>query len=327
VIWNVGGALTLGAGTDFSGVALVEGAITGATSWVTCGNLYATAAVSIGSLNEAALDCSVSAQQSAGLTVSMDNIALFDGSAINTDTPLACPYFGSEILDYFQVPAATWQVNDSDGIAKILHSSTGETLEMAGYDDSYSVYLDYRGLDSTYPMGASNTNVNVFKICWNTLTANKAAADKLAAEKAEAVRVAAEKAKKLAAEKAEAEKLAAEKAEADRVAAEKAKKLAAEKAEADRLAAEPQCEYFGPKEVKWMTTRTPVTTEIWIDGNSIGHVLSDGSYMRVWFQWFWGTPIVNFTAVNVYGRGNEYAKSNISFKVYEDCRKLLLDAL
>jgi hypothetical protein len=38
VIWNVGGALTLGAGTDFSGVALVKGAVTAATSWVTCGN-------------------------------------------------------------------------------------------------------------------------------------------------------------------------------------------------------------------------------------------------------------------------------------------------
>jgi hypothetical protein len=97
VIWNVGGALTLGAGTDFSGVALVEGAVPAATSWVTCGNLYATAAVSIGSLNDNALGCPVSAQQSAGLTVSMDNIALLDGSAINSHQPAeavaSCPYW------------------------------------------------------------------------------------------------------------------------------------------------------------------------------------------------------------------------------------------
>jgi hypothetical protein len=99
VIWNVGGALTLGAGTDFSGVALVEGAITAATSWVTCGNLYATAAISIGSLNEAALDCSVSAQQSAGLTVNEQNEVLLNGNAIDSDTP-KCDYFGAKEIEW-----------------------------------------------------------------------------------------------------------------------------------------------------------------------------------------------------------------------------------
>jgi len=100
VIWNVGGALTLGAGTDFSGVALVEGAVTAATSWVTCGNLYATAAVSIGSLNAAALDCSVSAQQSAGLTLNEQNEVLLDGNAINSDQPAvaSCPYWTADEL-------------------------------------------------------------------------------------------------------------------------------------------------------------------------------------------------------------------------------------
>jgi hypothetical protein len=114
VIWNVGGALTLGAGTDFSGVALVEGAVTAATSWVTCGNLYATAAVYIGSLNEAALDCSVSAQQSAGLTVSMDNIALLDGSAINSDAP-ACPFWSSAEVDYITSNSYLTRNNQWDG--------------------------------------------------------------------------------------------------------------------------------------------------------------------------------------------------------------------
>jgi hypothetical protein len=40
VIWNLGGALSLGAGTSFVGVAFVTGAVTGATSDVSCGNLF-----------------------------------------------------------------------------------------------------------------------------------------------------------------------------------------------------------------------------------------------------------------------------------------------
>jgi hypothetical protein len=128
VIWNVGGALTLGAGTDFSGVALVEGAITAATSWVTCGNLYATAAVSIGSLNEAALDCSVSAQQSAGLTVSMDNIALLDGSAINSDAP-ACGYFGAKEMEW--ITTTTLGTEDKWGY------SLGNSLSVGQYKWDY----------------------------------------------------------------------------------------------------------------------------------------------------------------------------------------------
>jgi len=87
VIWNIGGALTLGAGTDFSGVAFVGGAVSGVTSWVTCGNLYATAAVSIGSLNgapgAASTHCPLSAKALGKVTVTVDNDALLDGVAIN----------------------------------------------------------------------------------------------------------------------------------------------------------------------------------------------------------------------------------------------------
>lgn len=52
VIWNIGGALSLGAGTSFMGAAFVTGAVTGATSDVTCGNLFtnATAAIGIGTI-------------------------------------------------------------------------------------------------------------------------------------------------------------------------------------------------------------------------------------------------------------------------------------
>jgi hypothetical protein len=51
VIWNLGGALTLGAGTSFLGSAFVDGAVTsGAGSEVSCGNFYSTAAVSVGTI-------------------------------------------------------------------------------------------------------------------------------------------------------------------------------------------------------------------------------------------------------------------------------------
>jgi hypothetical protein len=50
IIWNVGAALNLGAGTSFRGTAFVHGAVNAATSSVSCGHLYATGAISIGSI-------------------------------------------------------------------------------------------------------------------------------------------------------------------------------------------------------------------------------------------------------------------------------------
>ena len=50
VIWNLNGALTLGVGSKFMGTAFVKGAVAGATSNVTCGNLFTTAAIGIGSI-------------------------------------------------------------------------------------------------------------------------------------------------------------------------------------------------------------------------------------------------------------------------------------
>jgi choice-of-anchor C domain-containing protein len=50
IIWNVGAALNLGAGTSFRGTAFVGGAVNAATSSVSCGHLYATGAISIGSI-------------------------------------------------------------------------------------------------------------------------------------------------------------------------------------------------------------------------------------------------------------------------------------
>jgi hypothetical protein len=50
IIWNVGAAFTMGAGTSFRGTAFVGGAVNAATSSVNCGHLYATGAISIGSI-------------------------------------------------------------------------------------------------------------------------------------------------------------------------------------------------------------------------------------------------------------------------------------
>jgi len=50
VIWNLGGALSLGAGTSFMGTAFISGAVAGATSEVSCGNLFTTTAIGIGSM-------------------------------------------------------------------------------------------------------------------------------------------------------------------------------------------------------------------------------------------------------------------------------------
>ncbi|MFT5652478.1 MAG: hypothetical protein ACI8W9_000409 [Psychromonas sp.] len=51
VIWNTGGAVTLGAQTSFIGTAFATAAITGgAGSKVSCGNLFSLAAVGIGSI-------------------------------------------------------------------------------------------------------------------------------------------------------------------------------------------------------------------------------------------------------------------------------------
>jgi hypothetical protein len=47
VTWILGGSLNLGAGSRFSGETYVKGAVNGATSDVTCGNLYAIGAVSL----------------------------------------------------------------------------------------------------------------------------------------------------------------------------------------------------------------------------------------------------------------------------------------
>ncbi|MBA6326554.1 hypothetical protein H4J46_01055 [Colwellia sp. MB02u-6] len=52
VTWILGGALTLGAGSTFNGKAYINGAVSGATSDVECGNLYATGAIGIRTIGD-----------------------------------------------------------------------------------------------------------------------------------------------------------------------------------------------------------------------------------------------------------------------------------
>jgi hypothetical protein len=56
VIWNIGGTLNLGAHTQFFGTAYISGSVSGATSTVSCGNLYAKGALAIGSMGQGFVD-------------------------------------------------------------------------------------------------------------------------------------------------------------------------------------------------------------------------------------------------------------------------------
>jgi hypothetical protein len=88
VIWNIGGALTLGAGSTFLGTAFVEGAVSGATASVSCGNLYATGAISIGSIGSIAGDnCKVSADQLTDFVIKDGSYSFGPLEAVPANTP------------------------------------------------------------------------------------------------------------------------------------------------------------------------------------------------------------------------------------------------
>ncbi|SIS41263.1 ice-binding family protein [Neptunomonas antarctica] len=82
VIWNLGGALDLGAGTSFLGTAFVTGAVTGATSSVSCGSLFATAAIGIGSVTST--NCLGSETWAGSINGLSDGIQVIDSFAINS---------------------------------------------------------------------------------------------------------------------------------------------------------------------------------------------------------------------------------------------------
>ena len=87
VIWNLGGALDLGAGTSFLGTAFVTGALTGATSSVSCGSLFATAAIGIGSVKST--NCLGSETWDGSINGLSDGIQIIDGLAIKNGSTAA----------------------------------------------------------------------------------------------------------------------------------------------------------------------------------------------------------------------------------------------
>jgi hypothetical protein len=82
VIWNIGGALTLGAKTSFIGSVLANGAISGgAGSGISCGNLFSIAAIGIGSVTST--NCIGSNNWDGSINGLADGFGIFDGVPVN----------------------------------------------------------------------------------------------------------------------------------------------------------------------------------------------------------------------------------------------------
>ena len=121
VIWDIGGALTLGAGSTFLGTAFVEGAVSGATASVSCGNLYATGAISIGSIGSVGgEDCKVAADQLADFAIEGGGYTI----AVAT-----CPLWSAEGLALAR--DEHWLVHRND--------STIYLVEDGGFDNGYMI--------------------------------------------------------------------------------------------------------------------------------------------------------------------------------------------
>ncbi|PKH03008.1 hypothetical protein CXF72_08770 [Psychromonas sp. MB-3u-54] len=82
VIWNTGGAVTLGAQTSFIGTAFANGAISGgAGSNVSCGNLFSLAAIDISSL--ISTNCIGTDTWAGSINGLNDSLSITDGVASN----------------------------------------------------------------------------------------------------------------------------------------------------------------------------------------------------------------------------------------------------
>jgi hypothetical protein len=108
IIWNVGAAVTLGAGTQFVGTVFANGAFNAATSDVSCGNIYATGAVSVGGITRPVTLHSPSSDQdhfaNGGNCVSSSHIADFsvtDGHLSSSPVEVAPNITGCYSLDDF----------------------------------------------------------------------------------------------------------------------------------------------------------------------------------------------------------------------------------
>ena len=155
VIWDIGGALTLGAGSTFLGTAFVEGAVSGATASVSCGNLYATGAVSIGSIGSiGGDDCKVAADQLADFAIKDGSYSFGHLEAVPANTPpvaLNGPSFGGDLWD----PSQGDQPIDKLGYAVrsgnlnlLASDAEGEKLTFSFDSDSFNLEGNFIDPDS-----------------------------------------------------------------------------------------------------------------------------------------------------------------------------------
>jgi hypothetical protein len=141
IIWNVGAAVTLGAGTDFIGTAFVGGAFNAATSDVSCGNIYASGAVSVGSIGSLKVDGDPDKCPSTANASPTDSFAIRGGQfSVAADTVTAvCEAF----TDSHQLAGPFTSYSSSDDHLSIKQKNGGvfSVFAYADDDDDSKIYI------------------------------------------------------------------------------------------------------------------------------------------------------------------------------------------
>ncbi|MFT6924603.1 MAG: hypothetical protein ACJAZP_000161 [Psychromonas sp.] len=99
VIWNIGDALSLGAQTSFIGTVFTGGAVSGgAGSSISCGNIYATAAIGIGSVTST--NCIATETWAGSIDGFASNIDITDGIVSNSSFSVPEPATGLMMFSF-----------------------------------------------------------------------------------------------------------------------------------------------------------------------------------------------------------------------------------
>jgi hypothetical protein len=162
IIWNVGAAVTLGAGTEFIGSAFVGGAFGAATANVSCGNIYATGAVSVGSIGaleditSEPVACDTNAEGLAGFKIHNNGYSF---ASVNT----VCPaWSGQELADVdttnivFTTSESPAGVEESEVLTtyKVVTTTQNGLLTVTFTTTSTNIDLPYDGArDVSYVKG------------------------------------------------------------------------------------------------------------------------------------------------------------------------------
>jgi hypothetical protein len=177
IIWNVGAALTLGAGTEFIGSAFVNGTFNAATSDVSCGNIYATGPVSVGSVGALELNeegvynpvgCDTNAQGSADFEIVVGELR--EQAADNQSA--SCPIPDSAIASAQSAAGNGFTLIVEPG--GIIDSSTTLRLrDVIHGGESYNIFLfdDLGEDDENYIQGFGNTFFNRIALTNDQVTA------------------------------------------------------------------------------------------------------------------------------------------------------------